>query len=116
MGTPQCGTTAASPRADRPRAESQRRHHRQPVDQDNRGGGPRGFDGGKKVNGRKRHLLVDTQGLLIRVVVHPADVPDCDGVTLVLAPGQDLSPRLRHLWMDGSYKGRGREWIETTLG
>jgi putative transposase len=78
-------------------------------------GGPRGFDGGKKINGRKRHLLVDTQGLLIRVVVHAADVPDCDGITLVLADGHDLSPRLRHLWMDGSYKGRGKEWIETTL-
>jgi putative transposase len=79
-------------------------------------GGPRGFDGGKKINGRKRHLLVDTQGLLVHVVVHPADLPDCDGVTLLLAAGQDLSPRLSHLWMDGSYKGRGKEWIETTLG
>jgi len=78
-------------------------------------GGPRGFDGGKKINGRKRHLLVDTQGLLVRVVVHPADVPDCEGIRLVLAPGQALSPRLSHLWMDGSYKGRGKEWIETTL-
>jgi transposase len=79
-------------------------------------GGPRGFDGGKKVNGRKRHLLVDTQGLLVHVVVHSADLPDCDGVTLVLAEGHDLSPRLSHLWMDGSYKGRGKAWIETTLG
>jgi putative transposase len=78
-------------------------------------GGPRGCDGGKKINGRKRHLLVGTQGLLVRVVVHPADVPDCDGIRLVLAAGQDLSPRLSHLWMDGSYKGRGKEWIETTL-
>jgi putative transposase len=33
-----------------------------------------------------------------------------------LAPGQELSPRLRHLWLDGSYKGRGKEWIEATLG
>jgi putative transposase len=79
-------------------------------------GGPRGFDGGKKVNGRTRHLLVDTQGLLVHVAVHPADLPDCDGVTLVLAEGRDLSPRLSHLWMDGSYKGRGKAWIETTLG
>jgi putative transposase len=79
-------------------------------------GGPRGFDGGKKISGRKRHLLVDTQGLLVRVVVHPADLPDCDGVRLVLAKGQELSPRLSHLWLDGSYKGRGKEWIETTLG
>lgn len=79
-------------------------------------GGPRGFDGGKKINGRKRHVLVDTQGLLTRVVVHPADIPDCDGVVLLLDEGQALSPRLCHLWMDGSYKGRGKEWIETTLG
>lgn len=79
-------------------------------------GGPRGFDGGKKVNGRKRHLLVATQGLLVHVVVHPADLPDCDGVILVLAEGQELSPRLSHLWRDGSYKGRGKEWIATTLG
>jgi putative transposase len=49
-------------------------------------GGPRGGDGGKKVTGRKRHLLIDTQGLLVHVVVHPADLPDCDGVTVVLAP------------------------------
>jgi len=79
-------------------------------------GGPRGFDGGKKVSGRKRHVLVDTQGLLGRVVVHPADIPDCDGVILLLEDGQAISPRLSHLWMDGSYKGRGKDWIETTLG
>jgi putative transposase len=78
-------------------------------------GGPRGFDGGKKINGRKRHLLVDTQGLLIRVVVHPADVPDCDGIRLVLAEGQEPSLRLSHLWRDGSYKGRGKEWIAAPL-
>ncbi len=78
-------------------------------------GGPRGFDGGKKIIGRKRHLLVDTQGLLIHVVVHAADVPDCGGIRLVLADGPDLSPRLSHLWMDGSSKGRGKEWIESTL-
>ena len=48
-------------------------------------GGPRGYDGGKKVNGRKRHLLVDTLGLLLNVVVHPANVQDRDGARLVLA-------------------------------
>ena len=49
-------------------------------------GGPRGYDGGKKVNGRKRQLLVDTQGLLIRAVVHPADMADRDGAMRLLAP------------------------------
>jgi putative transposase len=79
-------------------------------------GGPRGYAGGKKINGRTRHLLVATPGVLIHAVVHPADVPDCEGVLLVLAEGHALSPRLRHLWLDGSYKGRGKEWIETTVG
>jgi putative transposase len=42
-------------------------------------GGPRGYDGGKKANGRKRHLLVGTQGLIMRAVVHPANIADWEG-------------------------------------
>jgi putative transposase len=79
-------------------------------------GGPRGYDGGKKVNGRKRHLLVDTQGLLIRAVVHPADMADRDGAKLLLAPLQGQLPRLQHIWADSAYSGKLREWIEATLG
>ena len=79
-------------------------------------GGPRGYDGGKKVNGRKRHLLVDTQGLIIRAVVHPADITDRDGATLLLAPLQGQLPRLQHVWADSAYTGQVREWIQTTLG
>jgi putative transposase len=45
---------------------------------------PQGFDAGKKVTGRKRHILVDTLGLLLNVVVHPADLQDRDGARLVL--------------------------------
>ena len=45
---------------------------------------PQGFDAGKKITGRKRHLLVDTLGLLLNVVVHPADIQDRDGARLVL--------------------------------
>ena len=48
-------------------------------------GGPRGFDAGKKVNGRKRHLLTDTLGLPLRLIVHPASIQDRDGVALVCA-------------------------------
>jgi putative transposase len=59
------------------------------------------------VNGRKRHIAVDTEGLLLRVVVHPASVQDAAGAKLVLAelaaPG--AFPRLRHLWVDGAYGG-----------
>jgi transposase len=58
-------------------------------------GGPRGYDGGKKMSGRKRHLLVDTSGLVLNAVVHRADVTDRDGAKLVLAPGkEDTFPRL----------------------
>jgi hypothetical protein len=53
---------------------------------------PGGYDGGKKVNGRERHLLVDTQGLIIRATVHPADIADRDGAKLLLAPLQGQAP------------------------
>jgi putative transposase len=78
-------------------------------------GGPRGYDGGKTVNGRKRHLLVDTQGLVIRAVVHPADRADRDGATRLLAPLQAQVPRLQPIRADSAYSGKVREWIESTL-
>ena len=69
-------------------------------------GGPpnsSGFDGGKKVKGRKRHLLVDTTGLVVKALVHPADVPDGTGGQRLLEAIADRAqalPRLRHLWVD----------------
>jgi putative transposase len=63
-----------------------------------------------------RHLLVDTQGLVIRAVVHPANITDRDGARLLLAPLQGQLPRLQHLWADSAYRGKVREWIEATLG
>jgi putative transposase len=50
-------------------------------------GGQRGYDAGKKINGRKRHMIVDTLGLILALVVHPADVQDYDGAVLVLVLG-----------------------------
>ncbi len=79
-------------------------------------GGPRGYDGGKKINGRKRHLLVDTQGLIMRAIVHPADIADRDGAKLLLAPLQGRVPRLQQIWADNAYTGQVREWIQATLG
>jgi putative transposase len=82
-------------------------------------GGGRGYDGGKKVKGRKRHLLVDTEGLVLRAVVHPANIMDRDGVKLVLHASITRDyPRLRHIWLDSGYngKGKGKDWIEQTLG
>jgi putative transposase len=80
------------------------------------GGEDRGYDGAKKIKGRKRHLLVDTEGLVLEVKVHGANVADRDGIKLLLECAEDRFPRLGHLWLDGGYKGRCREWIEKALG
>jgi transposase len=79
-------------------------------------GGPHGYDGGKKVNGRKRHILVDTLGLLLTVVVHPANVQDREGAKLVLDDLDAQFPRLRHLWADQGYTGPIVQWIKEQLG
>jgi putative transposase len=80
------------------------------------GGQERGFDPAKKVEGRKRHLLVDTEGLVLEARVHSAKVPDQDGIRLLLAPVQGRFPRLSRLWVDAGYQGRGRRWVEEVMG
>ena len=75
-------------------------------------GGPRGYDAGKKVKGRKRHILTDTSGLLVGAVVHTADIQDRDGAPDVLASIRALCPWLRHVFADGAYAG---EKLETAL-
>lgn len=76
-------------------------------------GGDRGYDAGKKVNGRKRHILVDTIGLLMCVLVHSADIQDRDGAKLLLAKVKDQFPRLQLIWADGGYAGQLVEWVKT---
>ena len=68
-------------------------------------GGPRGFDAGKKINGRKRHIVTDTEGFLIGAVVHAADVQDRDGAPDVLAAIRHSFPWLRHVFADSAYAG-----------
>ena len=67
--------------------------------------GPRGFDAGKKIKGRKRHILTDTQGLLVGAIVHTADIQDRDGAPVVLASIRHNFPWLRHVFADGGYAG-----------
>ena len=67
--------------------------------------------------GRKRHIVVDTSGLLLSVVVHPADVPDRDGARLVLKELAGRFPRLGLIWADGGYRGAALlEWVREELG
>jgi len=75
--------------------------------------GMRGYDAGKKVNGRKRHLLVDTLGLLLMVVVHAANIQDRDGAKLVLEKVKGRFPRLQLIWADGGYAGKLVDWVKT---
>jgi putative transposase len=82
------------------------------------GGEQRGYDGGKKVKGRKLHLLVDTQGMVLRAKVHAANIMDSDGIKLLLERAEVEFPRLKHLWLDAGYRGenKGKDWVEKTLG
>jgi hypothetical protein len=68
-------------------------------------GGVRGYDGAKKLCGRKRHLLVDTLGLVLLVMVTAADVQDCDGARTLLSVLATQFRRLRVIWADGAYSG-----------
>ncbi len=80
-------------------------------------GGVRGYDAGKKVKGRKRHLVVDTLGLVLAVVVHSAALQDRAGAKLVLAAlAAGGFPRLRLLWADGGYAGKLIDWVRATYG
>ena len=68
-------------------------------------GGPRGFDAGKKIKGRKRHIITDTLGHFVGIDVHPADIQDRDGAIRVIKEIRSLYPWLRHLFADGGYAG-----------
>ena len=78
----------------------------------------RGYDGGKKIKGRKRHLLVDTQGLILKAIVHQASIMDRDGIKLLLEDICTSFHELCHLWLDAGYNGtgKGKDWVEQALG
>jgi transposase len=68
-------------------------------------GGPRGFDPGKRVHGRKRHIVTDTNGLLLAVNVHPANVQDVHGAVPLLEALRSRFPKLQHVFADRVYRG-----------
>src|SRR5215217_7436035 len=63
-------------------------------------------------SGRNRHLLVDTEGFVLKAKVHSAKVPEQDGLRLLLESARSGLSRLKHLWLDAGYEGRGRRWAE----
>jgi len=100
--------TGANP--GRTKVQPFRGDHRQPVGEDRGKRGARGYDAGKKINGRKRHIVVDTLGLVLAVVVHAANIQDRDGAKLVLALLKVRFSRLKLIWADGGYAGQLIEW------
>ena len=69
-------------------------------------GGPKGYDAGKKVSGRKRHIITDTLGFLVGLLIHTADIQDRDGAAPLLASIRRGYPWLRHVFADGGYAGQ----------
>lgn len=81
------------------------------------GGKEIGYDGNKKVTGRKRHVLVDTLGLLLAVVVTAANMDDRAGAKqLFLTLKPNAWKRMKLVWADGGYRGELLTWLQTTLG
>lgn len=71
-----------------------------------------GYDAGKKIKGRKWHILVDTLGLLLFVMVLKADIQDRDGAKMLFDKIKLLFPRLKLIWADGGYRGKLVEWVK----
>jgi putative transposase len=79
-------------------------------------GGERGYDAGKKIKGRKRHIVTDTVGNLLEVVVHAANIQDRDGAKLVLDKLTEATKsRLQRIWADGGYRGQLIDWVQDHL-
>jgi len=78
-------------------------------------GGPKGYDAGKKVSGRKRHIIVDTQGHIICAVVHEGNIQDRDGAKMVI-PQLEQYPRMELIWADGGYAGKLVDWVRENHG
>lgn len=80
-------------------------------------GPERGYDGGKKVKGRKRHLLVDTEGLVIALLVNSADSHDADAAKTLIDSHRDSLEDVEVIWADSQYQKKGLpEWVDETLG
>jgi transposase len=121
LGAPPCRLARPGAPARGTRADAECGHRRQSIRQDHGKGGPagtHGYDGGKKVSGRKRHLLVDTGGLVLKAVVHAANITDRQGGQQLLEAIDDVAttfPRLCYLWVDSAYQGSFKDWVEQTL-
>ena len=115
------GTDKSNPAPERPfgggaKGRTDGGHCGHAVGEDGVKRGARGYDAGKKVKGRKRHLAVDTQGNLLTVLVHAASLQDRVAARAVLLRLARTVPGLRRLFADGGYSGTLVEWVQEMFG
>jgi transposase len=79
-------------------------------------GGPKDYDAGKKISGRKRHIGTDTSGFLVGLLIHTVDIQDRDSAVPLLASIRRLYPWLRHVFVDGGYAGQKLVAAMSNLG
>ena len=102
--------------SDRSLHESERWDYRQPDGQDDGKGGLAGYDAGKKIKGRKRHIVTDVTGLPLAIRIQSADTQDRDGALDVILEARSRYETLKHLWADGGYAGRCELTVQESTG
>ena len=115
MGTATRQTARGCAGSPWPQSGAERWNYRQSDGQDDRKRGIRGYDGGKRTLGRKRHIVVDILGLLLVVMVHSAGIQDRNGAKQVLTKLISRFPGLKLIWADGGYAGKLVEWVAAVL-
>ena len=116
LGTGEQVVTRAGPQSRRTQPHAQRGDRRFAVGQDGAKRGRRGYDAGKKIKGRKRHIAVDTEGNLLTVVVHSAGVQDRVGARAVLTRLFGRFDAIVKVFVDGGYTGTLIDWAKQMFG
>ena len=116
VGADQRRTGAAEPSSARARDAPHSGYYRLAKRQNGAKRGQRGYDAGKRIKGRKRHIAVDRDGHLLAAVVHSASVQDSAGARLLLPVLAARQPTVRTVFADGGYQGKLLEWATDTLG
>jgi putative transposase len=116
VGADQRRAGAAEPSSTRARHHAHGSHHRLAKRQNGAKRGQRGYDAGKRIKGRKRHIAVDRSGHLLAAVVHGADVQDSAGARLLLPHLSARYPTVGTVYADGGYQGKLLDWARGVLG
>jgi len=116
VAEPECRLAHAPAHQGRTQWRAKRCHHRLPIGQNRLKRGQRGYDTGKKIKGRKRHIVVDTMGFLLAVLVHSAGIQDMVGARAVFTRLFACCDSIRAVFADGIYRGHLPQWVQAMFG